>query len=665
MKRRGWIIAGVAVAAAAAVVAVLLFTDVISFGPKSDTRRYGKESIKLTDADRDALVAAARGFLTNAHFQPANVSETLKKPYNKDVFVTVFRGATPFVTEHARAENVLASLEQACAAMRDSGKFKSAFADHMGEVRLAVQIIDQVTGLRSRNPKSIAKTVEPGYHGLIMDYKGNRAFQLGEEVVWRGWGMKGFGDRDRIMGSKMAELRLQKISRTAGGGKSDWKKSKLYYFTEHAMVEETPAGKAVETYRGMVLLPHELTRRQVLEAAWLAGHNLAANTNQEGVMGYQYMPSTDEFEDLKRYNIVRHAGAVWGLFVAYKATGDKEILEAGRRALDYLGKSFVVPPENKNIAFLDYNGRALLGTNALGAMSLTEIPQDLLTPEWKQKREMLGASVIAFQVEDGSFYDEWRQMQKGGPTPHPQPMYAPGEAFLSLMMLYENDKQAKWLNAAKKCGKWQMDFSDAHPGDQPDAWVVQALCKLYKVTKDPRIPPVVFHMVDWHFKHQWGMPEKTTDLPYADYFGGADNSTPPRSTPTSARNEANAEAWHLAKLVGNKEMEDKLARSIVAAIWHNIIDQYRPANSYWAPNPVRVLGGIRGSLIADDIRIDYDQHFLTSAINALEMFEGLYGEGEFGPLSQGRILDVYKLGISAAEAAKRLAATQSSATANP
>ncbi len=106
-----------------------------------------------------------------------------------------------------------------------------------------------------------------------------------------------------------------------------------------------------------------------------------------------------------------------------------------------------------------------------------------------------------------------------------------------------------------------------------------------------------------------------------------------------------------------------MSRSIAAAVWHNLVDQYRPVNSYWVPRPDRVIGGIRGALIANDIRIDYNQHFMTSAINALDLFEQLYGEGQFGPLSDGKILDVRKLGITPAEAANRLSAAPAAAPA--
>lgn len=639
-----------------AIALLLAFFCLAACDAPRQMQAYGDERIKLTNADRDALVAAARGFLTDANYQPKNFSETLTGPYNKDVFVSVFAPRKPFMIGQGRKKSVGASLKAACEELRNHPKFRSRFGDGMKKMRIHINILDQVMDLDSKKISKIRSTVEAGVHGLIMEYEGKRVYQLGEEVIWRGWGMRGFSDKQRVMGKKMTEYCLQKLSKaTNGRDKNTWKKAKIYYFSTHSMVDREPGGGAVRTLRGMVLYPKELTRKKVLESAWLAANHLRMHTNSEGIMGYHYLPNVDEFADMKRYNIVRHAGSVWGLFIAYKATGDKALLEAGRRALDYLGKSIIVPPENKNVAFLDYKGRALLGTNALAAMSLCEIPQELLTQEWKDKRTKLGNGLIAFQVKDGRFYYDWKQTQRGGAVPDPQPRYFPGEAFLAFMKLMAADPQDKWLKAAKKCADWQIDDYNKNPKQQPDAWVVQALCKLYGYTKDERIPKTVFRMVKWHFHHQWGMPEKSSKLPFADYFGGADNATPPRSTPTSARNEANIEAWHLARAVGDKEMEQKLGKSVMAAIWHNVIDQFRPVSSYWAQRPDRILGGIRGSLIANDIRIDYDQHYLAAAINALELAELTYGDGELGHLSRGKILDVYKLGIAPDVAAQQLA----------
>lgn len=613
---------------------------------------YTQERVKLTDADRDALVAAARGYLTQGGFSPKGLSATLTKNYNKDVFVTLFAPRTAFIRGRAQKGSIAASLKAACLELKGGAGFKSRFENQMKSTRIAIHIIDNVTLLNTRRITRIRRIVEPGYHGLFVEHLARRTFQLGEDVVFNGWGMKSFGDKDRVRGKKMTRLCLDKVRREAKLTKEEFAEAPVSYFTVHAMVEAAPNGKAIETYRAMTLPPRKLTRKDALEAAWLAANHLAMHTGPEGKMGYHYRPIPDKFSN--GYNIVRHAGSVWGLFTAYKATGDVALLEAGRRALEYLGHSIVLPPENKDIAFLDYKGRAYLGTNALAAMSLCEIPQELLTPEWKKKREMFGNGLIAFQVPDGRFYKSWSEVKRGGPVPDPQPRYFPGEAFLAYMKLYELDKKDKWLKQAKLCTNWQIENYLKDPKQQPDAWVVQALCKYYRYAKDERIPDVVWRMVGWHFRHQWGMPEKTTQLPYEDYFGGADNSTPPRSTPTSARNEANVEAWHLAVLLDNKNMIDKLGESVRAAVWHNVADQYRPANSYWARRPDRVLGGIRGSLIANDIRIDYNQHFLSAAINALELFEKVNGDGEFGPLSKGKILDVIKLGIEPDEAAKRL-----------
>jgi hypothetical protein len=528
----------------------------------------------------------------------------------------------------------------------------------MDKARLAISIIDEVKPLTTRDPKKISRIVEPGVHGLIIDHDGKQGYQLGEEVLFNGWGMKGFGDRDRVMGKEMVEVQMRALTKEARLRDAAWKdkdKTKLYYFTTHSFAERAP-GKTFETYRATELFPKTITRAQLLERAWLAARHLAAHVDGNGRFGYHYRAVKNEFAS--GYNIVRHTGAVWGMFQSYKATGDKTLLEAGRRALAYLEPNIQPAPENPKVSILVEGRQSYLGSNALTAMSLTEIPQELLTAQWKQKREGLGDAVIAMQAENGLFYENWAQAVKKGPPPIPQPRYYPGEAFLTLVTLYETDGQKKWLDAAKKCAETQMREWDKNPKTQPDAWVVQAMSKLYRHTKDKRLPEYVFKMAAWHFDHQWGMPEKGQKTPYPDYFGGADNSTPPRSTPTSARNEANVEAWRLAKEVGDEAMAKKLGDSVLAAYWDNFVDQYLPDTAYYLPHPENAIGGIRGALIADDIRIDYNQHFSSSALNGLDLAEERNGVGEFSPLAKGKILDVRKLGIKPEEAEAQLAQGQ-------
>jgi len=621
---------------------------------------YGEELIQLTDADRAAAIVTVRECLKSGRVSSSKLPKVFTAPYDKDAFITLFAPDTIRMTAGGRRKTVAESLENVCVQLREHPNFATRYAKKLDKTIIAVQIMNEVKTLKTREPKEIARLVEPGIHGLIIDYEGKHAFQIAEEVIYAGWGMKGFGDRDRVMGPEMVQLQMKKLCE-AGSLRGDvWKnkeKSKLYYFTEHSFVEMAPGGKVMVTYRGHELFPKEITRSQLLERAWLAARHLAMFTDEKGRLGYHYRPTEDKFSS--GYNIVRHAGAVWGLFTAYRATGDKELLEAGRRALAYLEPYIKVTDENPNVAVLKESREAYLGSNALTVLSLLEMPQELLTPEWKEKREKLANSVIAYQAPDGLFYASWTQVQRGGPVPMPQPRYYPGEAFLSLVTMYEVDGQKKWLEAAKKCAETQMGEWDKKPKQQPDAWVVQAMSKLFNHTKDPRLVEYVFKMVEWHFEHQWGMPEKGRKMPYEDYFGGADNSTPPRSTPTSARNEANIAAWHLAKSVGNAEMLKKLGDSVLAGYWDNFVDQFMPETIYFLPKPEKALGGIRGSLISDDIRIDYNQHFLSSAIHGLELAEERYGIGEFSPLAKGKILDVKKLGITPEEAEKQLSSGSS------
>jgi hypothetical protein len=619
---------------------------------------FTTERVTIKAPDRNALVAVAREYFEHGNFDETKLTPVLTEKYDKEVFIWIFHPGVRPMHGRAHEKTIAKSLAVASENLKTHGNFIERYKGKVENSRFAIYVMDKVVELKTRDLDKIRRKVEPGFHGLIMASDGRLGYQLGEEILFRGWGMPGFNDKQRVSGAKMAARRLEKLSATMDLSRQAWKAKEtgLWYFSVHTAVEKTPGGEAFASYRAGRLPGKDLTRSDVLEAAWLAGRHLSMHTDENGRLGYHYRAAVDKFAPEKNYNIVRHAGAVWGLFMIYNATGDVELFEAGKRALGYLRKEIKIATEDPTIAYLDYRGRSILGTNALTLLSLIEIPQEALTEDYRQIREKLGNSIIAFQIEDGRFYKTWKEKLAGGPVPDPQPLYYPGEAFLSLVKLYEVDPQQKWLDAAIKCATQQMINWDGKPEQQPDAWVVQAMSRLYAITKDEKLPEYVFRMVKWHFRNQWGMPQKKGGrLPFRDYFGGADNSTPPRSTPTSARNEANAEAWRLAKLVGDKDIEKELGDSVMAAYWHNRVDQIRPDTAYFYPAPEKAIGGIRGSLITNDIRIDYNQHFLSSSITGLDLAEERNGIGEFGSLSKGKILDVHKLGIDAAEAAKRLA----------
>lgn len=631
------------------------------------------EQLKLSEEDGDALVSLAREYLRgNEQADDSRLGVSVAQADGRRVFVTLFTPGHRWMRAEGQEKSVADSLKAACMQLRTKKGFVEHYAKNSTQARLAVHLIDReyameakdaeellkMTWLRRKNIDKktmkrldkIAGRVEPGIHGLKLEYNGEKFYQLGEDVLFHGWGMKGFRDGDRVAGAKLMRKRLGKLLEDAAIGRPEDGQSKdikISYFSTIGFVEEKP-DKAFTSYRALRLTPKEITRRELLEAAWLAARHLAMHVDQLGRFGYHYRPVFDEFADEKYYNIVRHAGSVWALFQAYKATGDESLLDTGIRTLNYLGAHIKTAAENEHIAYLDYQGKSRLGTNALATLSLVEIPPEALDDQWRERREKLGNSLIAFQVEDGRFYKTWTDVLKGGPVPEPQEMYAPGEAFLALVRLQEVDPQDKWLKAAEKCAAAQMKQWDAKPDIQPDAWVIQAMSRLYRINRDERLPRYVFQMVEWHFRHQWGMPEKGAKTPYEDYLGGADNSTPPRSTPTSARTEANIEAWHLARLVGDRRMEQRIGDAVMASYRHNMIDQFRPETAYYVKHPEKAVGGIRGSLISNDIRIDYNQHFLSAALNGLDLAESRHGLGKFGPLAEGKIKDMFK-GEPAAE----------------
>ena len=90
-------------------------------------------------------------------------------------------------------------------------------------------------------------------------------------------------------------------------------------------------------YRGHRLWG-EYSRNQLLSAAQGGGKYLIQSVQPDGRFIYFYDPIKDAHDN--RYNISRHAGAVYAMLELYEVTRDPELLQAARKALDYLAGFF-------------------------------------------------------------------------------------------------------------------------------------------------------------------------------------------------------------------------------------------------------------------------------------------------------------------------------------
>lgn len=626
------------------LIVLLIACGCDSVGSKFD--KYKNDSVSLNKEAKLQLLQFARATLENK-VPLANSDVAVTSPYSKDAFVAVFLPGAPYILKRANSKILGESIKVACEQIVNDSKFTKHYSKNKNEMTISIHIIDRVNKVEERSYKKLKKLIEAGVYGMILVENGIASFHLPEVVIWEGWGMEG---EKRILGSKMAQKQFKNICKKAGLRKDACKKAKLYRFTTVSFTENKPGGgeKALYLYRANVLVDKKITRSQALATAVKGGRNLGLNMSPEGKYGYIYYADKDSFDP--NYNIVRHAGTTYSLFQLYKATGDPYFKERALKALEYL-KSFIEYPEDdKDIALLQYKKRSDLGANALLALALLELPKNLLEqyPEYKELRTKLGNVLLEFQMEDGSFYKKYSQVVKGRP-PSKQPMYYPGETFLAFARFFEETGNELFLNAADKAATYQL--GDFKKSGTPCNWATQAYSRMYRLKPNEEYANACYSMADELLTHQWGTFKKRK-LPYADFHGGFDNSWPPRSTPAASRTEALTEAYALAEFKNDEQKMENYGKAVLAAYWFDMNCQYRPENSYWLPNPNRALGGLRGSPIANDIRIDYTQHFITAVLHGLQIAEKFNGKGQLDPALG--VLDVAAEKISLAEAEQRV-----------
>ncbi len=601
-------------------VCLLVFAGLIASGckekeaPKNPKVIIAKPStFNLKPDDKSNVLAIARAHLTGKPIPQA--TQNVEALCGREVWISVFRPGVQGTEEMGLGECVLDGLKDAAARLKVETDFRTCFEGKLDGAKIKVSILKKKkTVKKGASLRKLSRRLEPGLWGPMLINDARMSINP-DTIVTHGWGIDRTTESEkkmRVRGKKMAKLQLKHFMEKAGLEKEDWTGMDFYRFSVYSFVDGKAGGggEAISLYRANHLLPKTMTENQALKGAEAAGDHVLRHLDSEtGKFGYIYYPDTDEMS--KDYNIVRHAGTVWGLFKLYNETGEKRFLDGGLIGFEYLEKSFKTPEDNENLIIIDYVGRAYLGSMALAALATVEMPAEHMSDERKAAQEKLGDCLLAFIAGDGRIYMTYKQLQAGR-VPEKQPMYFPGEAALALINLYEKTEDEKWLKGAVKIAEFQI--GEFERTEKPDNWMIQVMSRLYRINKDDRYRDIGFKMADYNVKHQFHPARKKNT--FQDYHGGFDNSKPPRTTPCGSRTEAMDEAYQLAVAAGDEAAMKRYGDAIVWGSWFMLSNQFRNENTYYLRNPEYAMGGVRGGLIANDIRIDYDQHVAMALLGA-------------------------------------------------
>ncbi len=317
----------------------------------------------------------------------------------------------------------------------------------------------------------------------------------------------------------------------------------------------------------------------------------------------------------KKYNILRHAGSIHALVQYHARYPSDASRDAILRASRYLKARYVhpLPKHPELLATISRPGEENLSdpTAKLGGTALTLVAlcgAFALDPTVVSKSELaaLGNFLLFMQKEDGSFHSKYIVDQDFDPSFHS--LYYPGETMLALTMLYDIDKDQRWLRAALRSAAQLVESRQSLTDWPADHWMMLASAPLlgrYDEFESPAISAAALR------EHITIMAKKITK----DQRRDGHFSKKPRSTPTATRLEG------LAALA---QIQTRNNGTIAAPLRASIEDGLRFLMACQLRQHGKERGGIPRSCANDaseqhrgqEVRVDYVQHYLSALLTA-------------------------------------------------
>jgi len=319
---------------------------------------------------------------------------------------------------------------------------------------------------------------------------------------------------------------------------------------------------------------------------------------QQGRFGgrfeYGYSP---QGVPMQRYNVARHAGALYALAQLHERTAAPALAEAFGEGARYLATACVRHVPGKPGAYAlwgDPEGsprEAKLGAAGLALAAWCGMDGKAA---WRPPTEILsgiGAFIAQLQDDEGHFISKY-DATKGAQTQW-ESLYYPGEAALGLTRLYAVDENPDWLDCAERALLYLARKRKASGQCEPDHWALLATEALWPYAMERQA------LLD----HAIMVVE--TMLAEAQPSGALTRCG--RSTPTTTRLEGILAVRHL--LPPGHGLSRALGQAVPRAIEYSLT--------------ARVVGGVQDGAVqraptiavdprAAELRIDYAQHAMSA-----------------------------------------------------
>ncbi|HEY4057628.1 MAG TPA: hypothetical protein VGM39_13530 [Kofleriaceae bacterium] len=585
---------------------------------------------RLDDAQRTAVMATLRAGLDGT----TPVACTVHEPIAGAIVVSMWSEGKAVARVEASGTDLAAAAD---AAAVDLHKYTTSLSL---EVRTAARMqVDVITGtapLGGIAPYAIPGiaemlAIDPGLDGIGTDIDGKRQVLLPYELV----AAKTLATKRPS--NQMADLAMgvdiNKIAQLLGvraGKRTAVDPDAMFRFRTDTFVEAPATQRPrapYQLYRGNTAAP-KISAQALRDAALNGGRYLVAHMSPSGRYIYEHDLSTGKQSDPERgaYSMPRHAGTTYFLAQLYRITHEEWLREPIERAFKHLADLLAngrcantLPDGTEFDCVLDRNeSQAQLGSTALTIVALAEYQLATNDTRYLALATKLANFILFMQRPDGSFMHIYDPRTKK-PDPVQELFYYSGESALALARMYQVTKDKKYAVATGKALDWLVHWYDFFMGGYfygEEHWTCIA---------SEAIWPAVVNEEYLDFCNGYGkflraqQPEDG-EMPDQNDFVGAYNLTsfvPPYNTPAGSRTEAMVSTYMLGRHLGKPDPD--VRAQIILALQYTLGQQIRPDNDYNVVGPG--IGGMPGTPIDRNVRIDFVQHVCSGMIRTSEWLE--------------------------------------------
>ena len=391
----------------------------------------------------------------HTHLKDKLLKQSIELPTlnNETVFILFMSIGNPSI--RARVNKIVATdLQKAMKQLRQRA-VQLVRKNQLDPEWIKVDLVTQIQAVPFTNlERQIAKTRKNYFRsGIAFDHEFRIAF-LEQEI--NGNAMIRSVDKSPLqLNEKNINHYLKNnSSRIMPFMKKHYKDKQVYTFQTEAIFSNRSKEDIVELYNGHLtngIRKAVDTEKEMTSLIEGATYFLTDQVKKDGKFEYGYFSAFAK--RIGTYNILRHSSSLYAMAEGYELIRDDKIIHAVEKGIDYaIREALVYKDDTCHVAFMvDHANQSeiKLGSNATAILAMAKYMEIMESTKYLKEAQALARGIIEMKTVSGGFIHVLSYPSFEIKDLH-RIIYYEGEAVFALLRLYALDKEAEWLEEARK-----------------------------------------------------------------------------------------------------------------------------------------------------------------------------------------------------------------------